>query len=758
MRITRISRLRDFGIFRDFTWSSHDLEDFSTYNLIYGWNASGKTTLSNLLQQLERSEKIPTTEGTATVRIDDRKVSAQDFDQEAVPIRVFNRKFIADSVFKIGGVAAGVDPIYLLGKDNVEKQKEVDVLKVSLGRTQTSVEEHQREHKDAIKALDDFCIAQAKHIKDTLGGGEANPYTNYNKSNFAGKADELSKEADIEGYKLDDNQRSILDDQRRASPKDKVDEIAYTFPDLSTLFDEVDALLARTVVSSTINALADDQELAKWVHEGLSLHRDRDSKTCLFCGNALPENRLPDLEAHFNKEYERFVNDIEKALATIADLSDAADEFFPPDKARLYDYISSEYDKALIACHAEVKQVVAALNLLQNKLEAKKNALFKTQSLTAQAPEIDKTVLDDANGSLRKHNKACDDFPTRVANARKKLEAGYVVDALEEYITLVNAKAAAKILLEKTRQTVGETKDKIALIERGIISPRQAADELNRDLRQYLGHDELSLQVEETGYRITRNGHGANELSEGERTAIALLYFLKSLKDKDFDLSSGIVVLDDPVSSLDANALFGAFGFIRDRTEDAAQLFVLTHNFAFFRQVHNWFRRCDASFYMLDCVQNENQRCASIQPLDPLLKKYESEYHYLFSRVYCEARASRPDGLGNCYYLPNVARRLLEAFLAFRYPQQSKKSLSEQLREIDYDANKKVRIERFLNAHSHRDAQFAGPEHDLSILGETPSVLQALLELMEKEDPKHYSAMVSLVNETHNTEATQGTQ
>ena len=57
---------------------------------------------------------------------------------------------------------------------------------------------------------------------------------------------------------------------------------------------------------------------------------------------------------------------------------------------------------------------------------------------------------------------------------------------------------------------------------------------------RYDDGDELSLQVEETGYQITRNRQAANGLSEGEHTAIALLYFLKSLADKDFDLSRGI--------------------------------------------------------------------------------------------------------------------------------------------------------------------------------------------------------------------------
>lgn len=39
-----------------------------------------------------------------------------------------------------------------------------------------------------------------------------------------------------------------------------------------------------------------------------------------------------------------------------------------------------------------------------------------------------------------------------------------------------------------------------------------------------------------------------------ERTSIAFLYFLKSLKATGFDLEIGIVVIDDPVSGLDANS------------------------------------------------------------------------------------------------------------------------------------------------------------------------------------------------------------
>ena len=226
-------------------------------------------------------------------------------------------------------------------------------------------------------------------------------------------------------------------------------------------------------------------------------------------------------------------------------------------------------------------------------------------------------------------------------------------------------------------------------------------------------------------------------------------------------MKKGVVILDDPVSSLDANALLCAFAFIRERTQHAGQLFVLTHNFTFFRQVRNWFHRMKgqnkkqiadrpARFYMLECVKNNQQRCSSIRWLDPLLERYQSEYHYLFYLVYRLAMKPQRQGLEDYYVLPNVARRLLEAFLAFRRPQEAG-DLWTQLQAVPFDENKKTRIIRFLHTHSHQ-GQVGEPEHDLSALSETQAVLQDMLDLIKSEDPKHFSAMISLVGCADETE------
>ena len=42
--IRRIQQIKGFGVFVDFQWPAN-LPEFKQFNLIYGWNYSGKTTL-----------------------------------------------------------------------------------------------------------------------------------------------------------------------------------------------------------------------------------------------------------------------------------------------------------------------------------------------------------------------------------------------------------------------------------------------------------------------------------------------------------------------------------------------------------------------------------------------------------------------------------------------------------------------------------------------------------------------------------------
>lgn len=207
-------------------------------------------------------------------------------------------------------------------------------------------------------------------------------------------------------------------------------------------------------------------------------------------------------------------------------------------------------------------------------------------------------------------------------------------------------------------------------------------------------------------------------------------------------------MIDDPVSSLDANSLFNAFSFMKERTNTCGQLFILTHNFSFFRQVKNWtsyMKKPRASCFSLNATVDENgRRCATLDPLDLLLQEFESEYHYLFRRVQLAAKQAnvRPD-LATLYGLPNIGRRVLEAFLAFKQPDKTGK-LYQQLQAIDFDSKKKTRIFRFLHTFSHKEFVSEG-SHEPHILAEGPKVMQDLLDFIKAVDEEHYLSMERLL-------------
>lgn len=749
--IRKIVKVRHPGTLRRFDWPT-DLPDFGRYNLIYGWNGSGKTTISKLFRALGMGRK-PENCDDVVFSVNGRDIRGVDFEQEKFPVRVFNRDFVSDNVFLFGG--KDVRPIFVLGKDSIQKQKEIESFKEKLRDAESTFGIARGKNQQAERSLDNHCIDRASIIKNILRSSGKNPYNNYNKSDYRTRAEGMI-DTGADNCQPSDNERDALRHQSIQMPKNKIGEIKYRIPALMAYAEAVSSSLNKTVVSATIQSLKSDASLSRWIDQGLELHQSRDANRCLFCEQTLPSNRLEQLEGHFNAEYKQFMGVLDAQIEKLQGEVNTINTVSLPNSAQFYKHLRAKYEDAQNSLSKALKNTSDFLDLLKQKLEEKKKQVFERRTLDVHVPEIDSTVIECVNEFVRLHNTECDDFSNRVTQARKKLEAAYVADALSEFGQLKNSVVASQSAINQASAEVRQIQKQIEQLEREITEHRKPAEELNEDIQKYLGHSELQLTVEDTGYTIARNNAPAEGLSEGEKTAIALLYFLKSLKDQHFDLAKGVVVFDDPVSSLDANALYLAFGFIQERMQNAAQVFILTHNFTLFRNVKNWFQHIsghgkkDVSqrptrFYMLELKFDGNQRFSTLRQLDPLLENYESEYHYLFARIYQEAQRENMV-LAESYVLPNMARRLLESFLAFRKP-QAREKLWQKLKVVEFDEVKKIRILRFLNVYSHADS-VREHEHDPSLLGEASAVLKDLLELMEKEDTKHCQAMVELIKQS----------
>ncbi|KUG15524.1 hypothetical protein ASZ90_014804 [hydrocarbon metagenome] len=192
---------------------------------------------------------------------------------------------------------------------------------------------------------------------------------------------------------------------------------------------------------------------------------------------------------------------------------------------------------------------------------------------------------------------------------------------------------------------------------------------------------------------------------------------------------------------------------MKNRTKDTAQLIVLTHNYTFFKEVKNWYLRLDyhkkrdeeknCCFYMLQNSYITGKRVSQLEYLDDLLRDYDSEYHYLFSLVY-QTSKSDAKSLKNYYLFPNVSRRLLESFLAFRVP--SKKNLNAKMKEIKFDPVKRDRIYRFVNENSHSGYISGDADRDLSYLAETQQVSKDIIDLIKEVDVSHYDEMIKIAN------------
>ncbi|MXY86126.1 MAG: AAA family ATPase, partial [Chloroflexi bacterium] len=202
----------------------------SRYNLIYGWNGTGKSTISGLFQHL-RSGTVPSYE--STLSIDGQSLRSQDLGLAKREVRVFNRDFIDRNVFHAGGTDLPL--ILTLGERSVQSQQELDGLRSAKESLNTAARDAKGSVRRAEKALDEHCVNRARDIKDLLTSEGSNPYRQYDKRDYKKTATRIAGDNDPGRFVLSE---SVVASERAihsASSKDSLDEIEFDFPDLSGL-------------------------------------------------------------------------------------------------------------------------------------------------------------------------------------------------------------------------------------------------------------------------------------------------------------------------------------------------------------------------------------------------------------------------------------------------------------------------------------------------------------------------------------------
>jgi len=752
-KITKINKIKGFKIFQDFEWDRYCKNasknmDFKKFNLIYGWNGSGKTTLSSIFHDLEL--KKATHFGIELQLEDGSKMTGKDFDSSNYSVKVFNGDFVKNNVFTLDEKAK---PIFILGEDSAEKQKEIEKLKKELNSTN----EHKKQlnNKKSTEEKNKLAIETAKKIKEILLSLSATDYRNYDKRRYEQKAEDLIKLGIYQTKILSEIDQNNYREKVKQDKKAAIKEITLGINEIEllSLKKQTNETMKKVVSSQVIERLQNDSRLQNWVKQGLEQHIHADNNICPFCEQTLSNSFNEKLNAHFNDEFQSFSKNIDKQIAELE--SKKKIEVIYPELHYFYSDLAQKYKEAKNQLNNLIEEYKKVISLLIDCLKKKKDNPFTELSLDIDVPNLPISMkLDFLNRIIRNNNNTSNNIEDEIKKARIALEEHYVAETIEQYKKLSNDIDFTEKECQKIDREIEETREKIQRLEQEIKDHRTPAENINRDINSYLGRRDISIKPLDDGYILTRNGSDSKfkTLSEGEKTALAFIYFINSLQNKDFNLQESIVVIDDPISSLDENAIFHAFGFMKECVRNAGQVFILTHSFSFFRQIKNWFSHINkyakkngetANFYMLKTKYIDETRNSLLLPLDEMLLCFESEYHYLFNTVLDYSENPSDKHLAAYYHIPNIARKLLEGFLAFHIP--NSQGLNQKLEKIDFDSDKKTIIIRFLHTYSHNDHMSIDSESDLSVLSETPKILKNLLALIEHCDKKHFDIMKETV-------------
>lgn len=697
--IRRIQHIKGFGVFGNFQWPA-DLPDFKQFNLIYGWNYSGKTTLSRAFRCFE--QKLPHVDfadAQVQLKAHDGTVHQLSAPQSAPVFRVFNSDFVRENLSFADGSAA---PILVLGAEDIAKQETLKVKKQERDTLNLSMESNTR--KKSGKA-DDIEKALTRYARDFIKIQLAE--VNYDKRRFEPHV--LRCKAKPEDDLLnDDAVGECLAIYRSTDKKSALTPKTISLTSLSNLKERSTALLARTVTTKPLPRLTDVQAIENWVNTGRPLHEGKD--TCQFCGQPLPPDLLAHLAGHFSADYDNLMAQL---LALANDIKAASSEEIPLDhKNDFYAELADRFTGEKSALGKEMKARVSALQSLAEALLAKKTKAFTAM----ECPQVDDpadpiaAAVEAINKTIGEHNERTAAFDKKRQEAFSKLEKHYAALFVreEKYNESLQQIADLAETIGEQFKKLGELDAEIRKLEEELSEAAKGAERINELLTAYFGKNELRVVVsDEKRFQIVRGSVVAKNMSEGEKTAIAFAYFITRVQDGRHPLADTRIVIDDPISSLDANHLFNTYALIKTQLVGCRQFFLSTHSFEFFNLIRDWVAddekdtkkpQADWKKWGVFLVKRTDDRQAVLEEIPKELLKFKSEYHYLFSTLYNFDKAGAGDF--DCLLsLPNIVRRFMEAFGGIMIPLST--GLKGKMERIFPDEVIRERVWKFINHYSH---------------------------------------------------------
>lgn len=749
-----IRALKGAAVLADRTGASPSL-DLKKFNLIYGFNGSGKSTLSRILASLEHGKQqagLPEACSFEIELADGLRYSSQaNLTGLEERVRVFNKDFIAANLRWETGQAS---PVFYMGVDQTDSAAKIKPIEDALPTALAVAEGERNVAEEREKAFAEFKKLVARNVS-----GRLRQPSRYEAPQFIADIEKLGP-ADtdkLNNAELDAATATCA----RSNPPAKVMAVGIPVSGFLNTIDSALNLAPKTIGSIMVEDLAKNPQMVPWAKQGHEYHVNHDLATCLYCANVISPERRQALTDAFDDSFSHFVTEVRTAAHHALQSLEAVNivRNNVPKAAELSAEFEAPYKaaaKKLDAAFEDINPLVAeALRALNARLAS------PTAAISVELPpvqEIQERFMaleragEELNEICEQHSDLVDNFVQHQRRARDAIRRHFAIESSQAFKNHVDIIASAHEAERVTREHIHELESELADLRSKIRQHGPAAEKINALVASYLGHNELSVVAVGEGYELHRHGSLVKgEPSEGEKTAIAICYFLSSLEAEDRKLKDLIVVVDDPVSSLDTKAMNYACSLIRNRLSGASQVIVLTHNHHCMNELKKAWKGASrgdqpaATLKFIDVriPSDTGLRTSTIIRLPNHLRDYDSEYHFLFEKVITFSAA------GDIHYdytfmMPNVLRRVLEIFLAFKTPRDG--NISDKLgtlckRNSDLDPSRLNALERLSQIESHSDNLDDLISQSAMTIEESQAACAALLDLMRTVDPHHLADM-----------------
>lgn len=588
------------------TFTNVTIDGLTFINFFYGNNGTGKSSIAHAIE-----------ENDGVVWADGR--SASDYD-----VLVYNQDFINDNFVNYGDLKG----VFIFGEEDAGAKKKIATLteekKEKVNAKTAAAEEYKQKNADIDEALIRFqstCFSKTAEIRNRFDKCLVG------KKRKKAFADAILDEKIPQEHNLPKLERlydvAFDETARYYSEFKKAGTTTYGNLPGKDLLDKIIVSSSDTPFARFLKALGNTA--SDWVRDGHMHFTGTAGGKCPYCQQNLPANFESEIAACFDAQYRQNIRD----LGYFRDTYDR-------ETAEIIQILKSNTSDVMASVDLHAYQ--AKLALLESNFEINRRHIaekLKEPSKTITLEDTDTilleigTMIDDINKQIKANNSVVAEKKASKAKCKTEIMqhlAFMLTSEAADYLDAVaNLKKEIDEITElgkKLNKEIGYLTREISDLNKHNTNTESAIDSINKILREsgFQGFNIRAKEGVENVYEVIReNGDVAENLSEGERNFIAFLYFYHQVRGSmnSEEFKDKIVVIDDPVSSMDSTALFIVSSIVRNMVDVCRnnteylnskvpgdyikQLFVLTHNMYFHREVtyqQVGYYTC-TSFYMI---------------------------------------------------------------------------------------------------------------------------------------------------------------